>query len=75
MTIATKEQVKIYKMIEAKVNVLDDEVFTKVIEEVSNYVFSWGQVRKQAYNKCRKWAKKFDCSVPDLETWYSVEEF
>ena len=68
---ATAEEIAIYEKIEAQ---LTEENFEQVTEEVGDFVFSYGKERKEAYNKLRKWAKRFEVTIPQLETWYCVEE-
>lgn len=70
---ATAEEVKVFEMLNEKIENLPDEIFEKAIEEISNFVWSYGEERKSAYNKLRKWAKKMNCKVVDFETWYCID--
>ena len=73
-TPATKEEIKIYEKVKKVLYCMDDKMFNDCIEDISQYVFNWGEERKKAYSKLKKWAKLIQCKIKDLETWYYIIE-
>lgn len=71
---ATAEEIKVFEKLNNELCGLSDDVYEKAIEEISDFVWSYGEERKAAYNKLRKWAKKMNCKVVDFETWYCIDE-
>ena len=72
---ATTEEIKVYKMVNDFMEALEEERFEQYLEKISDYVWSWGQDKRKAYDKCRKIAKEINCKVPDLATWYCIDEY
>lgn len=72
-TPCTTEEIKVYEKVEKALENVNDNEFNEILERVSDFVYSWGQARKQAYNKCRPIAKKYNVSILELETWYCID--
>lgn len=70
---ATAEEVKIYEMLNEKIENLPDAQFEEALEKISDFVWSYGKERKDAYNKLRRLAKKMNCKVTNFETWYCID--
>lgn len=71
--VTDKEVITLWYEINEKMNALDDDEFTKVIEKIGNYVWEIYDRRPHA-NKLRPIAKKFGVTVADLEMWYCIED-
>lgn len=71
---ATEEEIKVYKKVELAFENTDDDEFNEILERVSNFVYNYGQKRKETYNKCRPIAKKYNVTILELETWYCIDK-
>ena len=71
---ATEEEINNYKLIESLLEKEDDDFFDEFLEDVSNYAFSFRDEKKAAYNKIRKYMKRFNVTAKALEDWYGCEE-
>ena len=70
---ATEEEVKVYKMVESKLDEMTEEEVEEIIEAVTDWTSAWGSEKKNSYNKVYRIAKKLGVTTGELETWYYVE--
>lgn len=72
---ATKEEIRIYNIVNDFMNKLTDDEYFSLTEKISDYVFEWRKMeRRKAYNRLYRTAVKIGVCVSDLETWYCIDD-
>lgn len=67
---ATEEEVNNYNLVYSYLDKEDDDFFDKFLEEVEDYILAMGNERKTAYNKIRKYMRRFNVTAKTLKDWY-----
>lgn len=73
--LATEEEIKDFEAVEKIVNKWSDEEFDKFIDLTGNFVWSLDKEEKRkAYNKLRKYLKKYNWKAKTIENWRFTEK-
>ena len=73
--LATKEEIRIYRKVNAFLDTLTDNEYSEMVEKISVYVFEYRKnERRKAYNRLYRTAVKIGVTVSDLGTWFCMDE-
>ena len=71
---ATEEEIRDFEEIETVINRWDDEELNNFIDLTGDLFWSFDrEERKKAYNKLRKYFKKYGWKVKTIENWRFTE--
>ena len=72
---ATEEEIRDFKAVEEVVTEWSDEEFDNFIDLTGDFVWSFNkEERKKAYNKLRKYLRKYGWTAKTIENWRFTEE-
>ena len=72
--VTEKEVITLWYEIDEKMNALDNDEFSNLIELIGDYVWAMTGERRNAANRLRPHAKKMGFTIYELEMWYCIEE-
>lgn len=71
---ATEEEIKDYEMVENEVNKWEWDEFSDFVDLTGDFVWAiTKEERKRAYNKLRKYFKKYGWRAKTIENWRFTE--